>query len=1513
MNETVKKINLLLLFFDKILLPHMKKATNNFLNKKLAALWLFIALLVPSAGVWAQGWATEMQKPDANFYQVQAKFNEYWAGKTPEKGQGYRAFRRWEWYWGWRVDDQGRFPSPYLQTEEWDKYRSAHPNVPENATSNWASQGPFTTTGGYFGIGRINCIAFHPTNVNTFWIGSAGGGVWRTINGGTNWTNQSDFLPVTGVSSIVVHPTDPNILYMATGDANGYNTPSVGVYRSGDGGNTWAPSGLTFAPNQNYFIRQLIMQPGNPNVIYAATNGGLYRTTNGGTNWTLISASTLSFRELEFKPGSSTVMYACTDPGSQNAQILVSNNAGDTWTSAATLSNIGRISLAVSPASPDRVYALAALSSNGGFGGMFRSDNTGASFQNVYSGPINLLHNSASGSGTGGQGWYDLALAVSPTNGSEVYVGGINVWKSTTAGNGWALATIWAAGNFPGVTAQEVHADQHFMAYQPGNNRLYVCNDGSLYYTDNGGTNWTNRGNGLAISQLYRMAHAASNPNITLAGAQDNSTFVRNSGGAWAYGPSLGDGMEVQIDETNPNTQYAASYYGSVWRSLNAFANQGSSRVLITNNIPGGQPQGDWITPYVLDPNNQSSVVIGFRTVYRSNNRGDSWSAISPINFFPQNLTSLAVARGNSNVIYAATPTQIWATTDGGANWANVTSNLSTSNNRISRIAIHPTNPQRVWVTLSGYVAGSKVFMSNNGGQTWANMSGSLPNLPVNCVAIDRQVNEGVYVGMDVGVYYRDASMANWVLFSTNLPNVEIFDLEIHYGARQLQAATYGRGVWRSPLAVGLSTAPPTITSFTPTSGPVGTSVTITGTNFLGVTAVSFNNVNAPSFIVNSATELIALVPSGATTGRIRVTSGLGTATSATDFTVTAPQPPTVTSFSPTSGPVGTSVAIMGTNFTGATSVSFNNVNAATFTVNSATQITATVPAGATTGRVRVVTTGGTGTSATDFTVTIPAGSCGNTTLTAASGTVTDGSGSNDYQDNLSCSWLVQPPGATSVTLTFTQFATEAGYDFVRVYNGSNASAPLLGTFSGTSLPPVLTANSGRMFITFSTDISVTAAGWSANYASVTQSSSCLLTPTGLTGTSWDANTRVLTKTAGSGWNNASARSQETLPANADGWVEWEIPAITTTFYMAGLADAASAGNWANVDYGIYYAAGQIYVYHTTTGILYTGRIAAAGDRLRVWKRGDRVNFYHNGTALMPFYDYPANPATPLFFDVSFFSNGASLRNPTSSFCRPAAAAPCALAWANVAGATFNAANNTLTKTAATGWGNAGAVSQNSLPANTDGGISWTIPTGPLDATFYMLGLSATSPDNSWASVQYGLYYAAGQVYVYLSGANQGFYGNAQPGDRLSIFRTGGSINFYRNNKSFFGTAAPANVALIADLAMFSSGARVQGLQGHNMCTATRPLAVRAEEAQALFESPSLAVYPNPTSGRFTVALGSLGRAELVVLDVLGREVLRQAADGPLATLDLAGQPAGTYLVRVRAEGYVQTVKIAKE
>jgi Secretion system C-terminal sorting domain len=264
---------------------------------------------------------------------------------------------------------------------------------------------------------------------------------------------------------------------------------------------------------------------------------------------------------------------------------------------------------------------------------------------------------------------------------------------------------------------------------------------------------------------------------------------------------------------------------------------------------------------------------------------------------------------------------------------------------------------------------------------------------------------------------------------------------------------------------------------------------------------------------------------------------------------------------------------------------------------------------------------------------------------------------------------------------------------------------------------------------------------------------------------------------------------------------------------------------------------------------------------------------------------------------------------------------------------SFNDTINFNTPTAA-GSNQLVAVGNNIFIAqyNTGGALQWARRTGcggncetgkiaaeagaVYFATNFATDIDFNTPANpAWASVQYGLYYAAGQVYVYLSGQGQGYYGNVQPGDRLSILRTGGAVNFYRNNKSFLGTAAPANTTLVADLAMFSSGARVQGLQGHNLCTApAAPLAARTEGAPApTYEAPGLAVYPNPTAGRFTVALANLGQAELQVLDVLGRQVLRQPADGPLTNLNLSDHPAGHYLVRVRGEGFSHTLRITKQ
>ncbi|MFN4255840.1 MAG: WD40/YVTN/BNR-like repeat-containing protein, partial [Saprospiraceae bacterium] len=255
------------------------------LSKKLL---LLSAVIIAANTLSAQPWMSslhENEKP--NFFQIQQDFREYWKDKDyKEKGKGFKPFKRWEWFWESRVNEDGTFPdravilngmAEYNQLAQQTQGRGA-------AVANWTSLGPNSSTGGYAGIGRINCIAFHPSDANTFWVGSPGGGLWKTTNGGTSWTTNTGNLPVLGVSGIVVLPSNPNIMYIATGDGDAWDTYSVGVMKSTDGGNTWQTTGLDWTASYNKVIRKLLMDPNDENHLIAATSNGLYRTTNAGVS-----------------------------------------------------------------------------------------------------------------------------------------------------------------------------------------------------------------------------------------------------------------------------------------------------------------------------------------------------------------------------------------------------------------------------------------------------------------------------------------------------------------------------------------------------------------------------------------------------------------------------------------------------------------------------------------------------------------------------------------------------------------------------------------------------------------------------------------------------------------------------------------------------------------------------------------------------------------------------------------------------------------------------------------------------------------------------------------------------------------------------------------------------------------------------------------------------------------------------------------------------------------------------
>lgn len=745
----------------------------------LAALLLFA---FTASFIFAQNFQ-KAQLEESNFFKIRQQLNDYWNTHARDKGVGHTVYRRWEWFRESRVMPDGSFPPANINAMEWAKYRSQHPQKDELSAANWTSLGPNSSFSGYNGIGRINCIAVDPTNPNTLWVGTPAGGLWKSTNGGASWSTNTDNFTVLGVTAVIIDPIHPNIMYMGTGDGFSSDTRSVGVLKSTDGGATWNPTGLSWTVTNGIYIRYMAIHPASPNVIIVAASNGLYQTANGGDSWTKIATD--DFYDVKFKPGDPNIVYAASDN-----RIYKSTNAGTTFTIAFTLTSSDRLAIAVTPANPELLAVVSSSSSSSNFGALkwfYVSTNSGATF-NIKSTSPNILGSAPDGSSEKGQGWYDLCIAVSPTNPNLMFVGGVNMWKSEDGGVTWTLLTHWRGSDAPpGVPV--VHADKHCLLWS-GNTLLQGC-DGGIYKTTNNGASWTDISSNLAISQMYRLGVSQSDSKV-LCGLQDNGTKLRGNTGAWTDNIG-GDGMECFIHPGNSNIMYGEFQYGEIRRSING----GASWSNIHNNLPG-EFEGAWITPYLMDPNSPNTIYVGYNDIYKSTNQGNSWTAISTGLSATNKLRFIVVAPTNSQVIYASDGYAVWKTTDGGANWNAVNGNLP--NSLITYLSVHPENADQVFVTFGGYTSGRKVYRSTSGGTTWTNISGTLPNLPANCVLVQPNSNGVLYAGMDVGVYRLEPGAQDWALFNSGLPNVPVTELEIRRNTNKILASTYGRGLWESEL-----------------------------------------------------------------------------------------------------------------------------------------------------------------------------------------------------------------------------------------------------------------------------------------------------------------------------------------------------------------------------------------------------------------------------------------------------------------------------------------------------------------------------------------------------------------------------------------------------------------------------------------------------------------------------------------------------------------------------------------
>jgi len=708
------------------------------------------------------------------FKETIKSYEKYFATKDiDKKGSGYKPFKRWEYNWSRYLQEDGTIAPAEHLWKAWEQKQQMTKSA--KVVSNWISKGPFSQSSNS-GQGRVNTVVVDPNNANTIYAGAPAGGIWKSTDAGVNWTPLTDDLPQIGVSGIAIDPNNSQIIYISTGDDDAADSYSIGVLKSTDGGSTWNQTGaITGNPISS---NEILIDPSNSNSIWVATGNGLFQSTDAGANW--VSKLSGNVRDFKFKPGDPSTVYAVT-----GNRLFVSTSGG-TFTSTATglpsFGTIGRLRVEVTDAAPDNVYILAAKT-NWAFDGVYKSENSGASFSKT------LETSDIFGGST--QAWYDLAFSVSNTDANTMFVGVLDIWKSTNGGDGFTKINDWRT-----VNATFTHADIHFMRYYNG--ILYAGTDGGVYTSSNDGSSFSDLTKDMSISQFYKVSVSRQNSNKLAGGLQDNGGFSL-SNNLW-HNYHGGDGMDAASIPSDENTFYGFTQFGG-------FLTVTTDGGVTSTGISQSPVQGNWVTPLVS--NKASELYAGYNQIYKlENNSG--WFQVSN-HSFGGNLEALEIDPSNSNIIFTSRSRNLYKSIDKGVTFTTISIvQTGFSGVNISSIEVHNTDSNIVWATTTGVSnlsgpssghTGGGVYKSIDGGITFTDITDNLPD--VSKFVVRHHIgspNNSIYVGTALGVYYRDDVTNTWEPFSTNLPNVAVPDLEINPYDATITAATYGRSVWQSSI-----------------------------------------------------------------------------------------------------------------------------------------------------------------------------------------------------------------------------------------------------------------------------------------------------------------------------------------------------------------------------------------------------------------------------------------------------------------------------------------------------------------------------------------------------------------------------------------------------------------------------------------------------------------------------------------------------------------------------------------
>ncbi|OSY89050.1 hypothetical protein WH52_02820 [Tenacibaculum holothuriorum] len=687
-----------------------------------------------------------------------------------KKGSGIKPFERWKYHWSFYTKPDGTLAPAEDLWSAWKQKKQMSLHQKNSNTSNWVSKGPYThtnTASWSAGQGRVNVVAIDPSNQNTYYVGTPAGGIWKSTDAGLNWIPLTDNLPQIGVSGIAIHPTNSNIIYIATGDDDANDSYSVGVWKSIDGGSTWNNTGAI--PGSPTDMSEIYINPNSTETVLVASSSGVHKTTNGGNTW--VTKLNGDIEDIKMKPGDSSIWYATS-----NDTFYKSTDSGETFSAIniPTLTGSSRITMDVTPANSDYVYFVSAANDRS-FNGLFKSTDSGTTFTKT-SETNNIFESS--------QAWFDLALTVSSKNANIVYVGVLNIWKSINGGDSFSKINEWNQPN----SASYTHADIHFLRFI--NDKFFAGTDGGVYVSNDEGSTFTSLTDNLAIGQFYRISVSPQNSNNIVGGLQDNGGYA-HSDNTWNNYHGA-DGMDCVIKPNSPNNYFGfIQYGGSLYETKDGGKTRASFVSAPAEETGPNDSGGRWITPLVTD--NDGVLYAGYKKLYKL--LSNSWQAVTT-SAFSGDISSIEIDPNNNNNIYVTVGTTLYKSIDRGITFNSIP--LNTLSN-INTFEVSNNDSNIGWLVLNNGVYKSTNLTSSS--PTFTNITNNLPSESKTTIVHHlRSGNNTIYVGTTLGVYYTNDNLTEWKVFDTGLPNTMIRDLEVNEEDAQLYAATYGRGVFYTKI-----------------------------------------------------------------------------------------------------------------------------------------------------------------------------------------------------------------------------------------------------------------------------------------------------------------------------------------------------------------------------------------------------------------------------------------------------------------------------------------------------------------------------------------------------------------------------------------------------------------------------------------------------------------------------------------------------------------------------------------